>query len=153
MLQYTEKIIDMFVADYTPDMICSELAMCVDNQINSNSIDYHEEVSDDVVEVRGGENIGCEICEFAMSIIDQRLTNPDTVDNVERIVQFMCSYLPGTNIINNINIINIVLIRVSPNLKTTKVLIWTLSKIIFHLLDLQAASLTSVKSLLMSMVR
>ena len=36
------------------------------------------------------------MCEFAMSIIDQRLTNPDTVDNLERVIQFMCSYLPGT---------------------------------------------------------
>ena len=36
------------------------------------------------------------MCEFAMSIIDQRLTNPDTVDNVERVIQFMCSYLPGS---------------------------------------------------------
>jgi len=89
--KYTEKIIDMIVNNYSPDMVCSELSLCVDNEIMSNSID---QFSDDDTEDKA--SIGCEMCEFAMSIIDQRLTNPDTVDNLERVVQFMCSYLPGS---------------------------------------------------------
>ena len=68
--KYTEKIIDMFVQQYTPDMICAELSMCVNNEINTNSI--HEVDFKDRVEVH--ESIGCEMCEFAVSIIDQHLT-------------------------------------------------------------------------------
>ena len=93
--KYTEKIIDMFVNDYTPDAICSELSMCVNNEINTNSI--HEVDFDDTdTQVTAGESIGCEMCEFAMSIIDQHLTEESTIDQVERVIQFMCSYLPGT---------------------------------------------------------
>jgi len=90
--KYTEKIINMFVQQYTPDMICAELSMCVNNEINTNSI--HEVDFDDRVEVH--ESIGCEMCEFAVSIIDQHLTDDSTIEQVERVVQFMCSYLPGT---------------------------------------------------------
>ena len=60
----------MFVQQYTPDMICAELSMCVNNEINTNSI--HEVDFKDRVEVH--ESIGCEMCEFAVSIIDQHLT-------------------------------------------------------------------------------
>jgi len=38
--------------------------------------------------------VGCEICEFAVSLIDQRLDDASTVDQIEREVQFVCSYLP-----------------------------------------------------------
>ena len=91
--KYTEKIIAMFVAEYTPEMLCGELALCVNNDINTNNIHLVDFDSD---EVTAGETIGCEICEFAMTIVDQHLTNPSTVDEVERMVQFLCSYLPGT---------------------------------------------------------
>jgi len=89
--KYTEKIIDMFVKDYSPKMICTELSMCVNNEINTNSI---EEIVAPEVSVK--ENVGCAMCEFAMTIINQHLTDNTTIDQVERIVQFMCSYLPGT---------------------------------------------------------
>jgi len=91
VVKYTEKIIDMFVKDYSPKMICTELSMCVNNEINTNSI---EEIP--LPEVRVKENVGCAMCEFAMTIINQHLTDNATIDQVERMVQFMCSYLPGT---------------------------------------------------------
>jgi len=92
VVKYTEKIIEMFVNDYTPEMVCSELSLCVNNDINTNSIDEIV-IRDSSVQK---ETIGCEMCEFAMSIIDKHLTDEATIDQVERIVQFMCSYLPGT---------------------------------------------------------
>merc|ERR1712112_488315 len=92
VVKYTEKIIEMFVNDYTPEMVCSELSLCVNNDINTNSIDEIV-IRDSSVQK---ETIGCEMCEFAMSIIDKHLTDEATIDKVERIVQFMCSYLPGT---------------------------------------------------------
>merc|ERR1719310_787556 len=65
--KYTEKIIAMFVAEYTPEMLCGELALCVNNDINTNNIHL---VDFDSEEVTAGETIGCEICEFAMTIVD-----------------------------------------------------------------------------------
>jgi len=91
--KYTEKIIDMFVAEYTPDLICAELSLCVNNDINTNNI---HQVNFDSEEITAEETIGCEMCEFAMTIVDQHLTNPNTIDEVERMVQFLCSYMPGT---------------------------------------------------------
>ena len=94
--KYTEKIIAMFVQDYTPKMVCTELAMCVDNEINTNSIDQVMFQESHVSAHVAKENIGCAMCEFAMSVMDQHLTDAATIDQVERVVQFLCSYLPGT---------------------------------------------------------
>jgi len=94
VVKYTEKIIDLFVSEYTPELICAELSLCVNNDINTNSI--HHVNFEDSEEVTTQETIGCEICEFAMNIVDQHLTSPSTIDEVERMVQFLCSYLPGT---------------------------------------------------------
>merc|ERR1712227_1187157 len=62
------------------------------NEINTNSIDEMI-IRDSSLQK---ETIGCEMCEFAMAIVDKHLTDSATIDQVERIVQFMCSYLPGT---------------------------------------------------------
>jgi saposin len=93
VVKYTEKIISLFVAEYTPEMLCGELSLCVNDDINTNNI---HQIDFDSNEVTAQDQIGCEICEFAMTIVDQHLTNPSTIDEVERMVQFLCSYLPGT---------------------------------------------------------
>ena len=55
-------------------------------------------------------SVSCEMCEFAVTVIDERLDDEATIDQVqnqieelirqppqiEREVQFVCSYLPGT---------------------------------------------------------
>jgi len=90
--KYTDEIIDMFVKEYTPKMICSELGLCVDNEINTNDI-FALEFEEPAIEKA---NVGCEMCEFAMSIVDEHLKDPNSVDEIERMIQFVCSYLPGT---------------------------------------------------------
>merc|ERR1719158_2829042 len=77
--KYTDEIIDMFVKEYTPKMICSELGLCVDNEIASNDISALE-FEEPVVEKA---NVGCEMCEFAMSIVDQHLKDPNNVDEIK----------------------------------------------------------------------
>merc|ERR1711970_1717616 len=73
--KYTEEIIDMF-----------------DNEINTNDI-FALEFEEPVV---AKANVGCEMCEFAMSIVDEHLKDPNNVDEIERMIQFVCSYMPGT---------------------------------------------------------
>merc|ERR1711974_26512 len=41
-------------------------------------------------------SVSCEMCEFAVTVIDERLDDEATIDQIEREVQFVCSYLPGT---------------------------------------------------------
>jgi len=89
--KYTDEIVDMFVKEYTPKQMCSELGLCVDNEINTNDI-FALEFEEPAVET----NVGCEMCEFAMSIVDEHLKDTNTIDEIERMIQFVCSYLPGT---------------------------------------------------------
>ena len=62
------------------------------------------------VEAPLDNSVSCEMCEFAVTVIDERLDDEATIDQVqnqieeiirqppqiEREVQFVCSYLPGT---------------------------------------------------------
>jgi len=89
--KYTEEIIDMFVNDYPPKEICAQLGLCVDNEINTNDI-----FAVDFAVPEMETNVGCEMCEFAMTILDEHIKDTNTVDEIERMIQFMCSYLPGT---------------------------------------------------------
>lgn len=101
--KYTEELVDLFLKDYTPKEICAELGLCVNNQINTNNIfevDFdsseEEDDSNSIEDVELHDAVGCEMCEFAMSIIDERLKDPTTINNLEREIQFVCSYLPGS---------------------------------------------------------
>lgn len=106
--KYTEELVDLFLKDYTPKEICAELGLCINNQINTNDIsqidfDSSEEEDDSnsiednfIGDIELQDAVGCEMCEFAMSIIDERLKDPGTIDQIEREIQFVCSYLPGS---------------------------------------------------------
>jgi len=96
--KYTSEIINMLIDDYPPQMICSELALCVNSEISSNDV-YAVDFTEDVIigdDDEEQESVGCVMCEFAMEVIDEHLDDSPTVDQVERVVQFMCSYMPGT---------------------------------------------------------
>lgn len=94
--EYTDMIIDMFVKEYTPEMICTELSLCVNDDIDSNAIPPLELDYPEPVEEVSATGVGCVMCEFGMKVLDEHLEDGATVDQVERMVQFLCSYLPGT---------------------------------------------------------
>jgi len=93
--QYTDELVDMIVHEYPPNVICAELGLCVDHEIASNAI---PPVSFEMVQVEAplDNSVSCEMCEFAVTVIDERLDDEATIDQIEREVQFVCSYLPGT---------------------------------------------------------
>jgi len=93
--QYTEELVDMIVKEYPPNVICAELGLCVDHEISSNAI---PPVSFEMIQVEAplDNSVPCEMCEFAVTVIDERLDDEATIDQIEREVQFVCSYLPGT---------------------------------------------------------
>jgi len=98
--KYTDEIIHMLVNDYTPEDVCSAISLCVNSQISSNDINaldnFYGTVNDDDNSNVQDAGLGCVMCEFAMQVIDEHLDDASTVDQIERVVQFLCSYLPGT---------------------------------------------------------
>merc|ERR1711936_709763 len=88
-------LVDMIVHEYPPNVICAELGLCVDHEIASNAI---PPVSFEMVQVEAplDNSVSCEMCEFAVTVIDERLDDEATIDQIEREVQFVCSYLPGS---------------------------------------------------------
>eukprot|EP00092_Neocalanus_flemingeri_P033617 GFUD01036545.1.p1 GENE.GFUD01036545.1~~GFUD01036545.1.p1 ORF type:complete len:893 (-),score=233.50 GFUD01036545.1:245-2923(-) len=89
--KYTDEIIEMFIKEYSPKEICAELGLCVDNEINTNDI-FEVKFEEPIVQ----DKVGCAMCEFAMSLVDEHLKDTSTIDEIERMIQFVCSYLPGT---------------------------------------------------------
>jgi len=106
--EYTDQIIDLFIKEYTPEMVCTELSLCVNNDINSNAIPALSgpvQIIDipritpqpkPVGLVKSVGGVPCVMCEFAMKVLDEHLEDPSSIDQVERMVQFLCSYLPGS---------------------------------------------------------
>merc|ERR1712181_50663 len=89
------ELVDMIVKEYPPNVICAELGLCVDHEIASNAI---PPVSFETIQVEAplDNSVSCEMCEFAVTVIDERLDDEATIDQIEREVQFVCSYLPGS---------------------------------------------------------
>jgi len=93
--KYTEEIISLLLQEYSAQEVCKEVQLCVNNDINTNDIaEVQFEV--ELMPMTGKDNVGCELCEFAMSVVDERMKDPGTVDMLEREVQFVCSYLPDS---------------------------------------------------------
>lgn len=106
--EYTDQIIDLFIKEYTPEMVCTELSLCVNNDISSNSIPDLDgplqmveivdipRITPQQKPVGSVSGVSCVMCEFAMKVVDQHLEDGATIDQVERMVQFLCSYMPGS---------------------------------------------------------
>ncbi len=107
--KYTDQIIDMFVSEYTPGEICTELRLCkkqapthfISNEIpplpsqNSLVVEEEEPRQEDEGLEQGGQGPLCVLCEFAISVLDRQILLANrTLDMVERGVELVCSYLP-----------------------------------------------------------
>jgi len=93
--QYTDEIVQMFVAEYTPQEVCSELGLCDPpkaDEINDNTILQFETLEMNSV----SEKPLCALCEFAMDILEKQILTNQTLDMVEHAVEMLCSYMPET---------------------------------------------------------
>lgn len=86
--KYTDEIIDMFVAEYTPQQVCAQLGLCnpPKAEIQSNDITRFDDVQD--------SGPVCVLCEFAMHILEKQLVNNRTMDMAEHAILMLCSYMP-----------------------------------------------------------
>ncbi|RZC39950.1 prosaposin [Asbolus verrucosus] len=102
---YTDELIEMLIADLSPQEVCVYLKLCTDdkptdadsdvgdirtntifdNTINGKSIQSSAAISD---------NPQCVICEFVMKEIQDELKDNKTEEDIKRTVHNICNHLP-----------------------------------------------------------
>jgi len=87
---YTDEIIDMFIAEYTPQEVCAQLGLCDEPKIQIQQNNIPQEINNSV------DDGICILCEYAMKILETEIINNRTMDMVEHSVLMLCAYLPGT---------------------------------------------------------
>lgn len=103
--KWADKIIELFVAEYTPAQVCQEIRLCkptvsqhyqIGNSIATNEIYTTNEIPpmEEVAKFQS-QSPKCVICEFVMSVIDKNLILSNaTLWKTRRMVQMVCDYLP-----------------------------------------------------------
>ncbi|XP_046391934.1 prosaposin [Ischnura elegans] len=119
--QYTEELVDMLIADFTPQEVCVYLKLCTggsrnvptnpkaDFEIMTNEIpDYKVTHMEEVAKVlpshvpkkfngkKAKDSSTCVICEFIMSQIDNALKDNATDEEIKHAVHTVCNHLPMT---------------------------------------------------------
>ncbi|XP_043267105.1 prosaposin [Venturia canescens] len=104
--QYSQQVIEMLVADFSPQEVCVALKLCdpkknpgtqyltpvgKDGEILSN------EIPDNSVAIKPvKETTKCVICEFIMQYLEKAMRNKSTKDEIEKIVHGVCDHLPNS---------------------------------------------------------
>ncbi|CAB3361640.1 Hypothetical predicted protein [Cloeon dipterum] len=109
MDKYTEELIDMLIAEYTPEEVCTNLKMCgpeeyeqgmltgkdeKQSHIETNEIPLpkDDELVKPISNVKDDNK--CVICEFVMTQLDDMLKNNATEEDIKKAVHSVCNYLP-----------------------------------------------------------
>lgn len=106
---YTEQIIQMLIDDFTPDQVCVQLGLCkpkdsVLPQLDSSHqlpisrmfVNHPAPQTNEDEEFEIQQSAVCVMCEFAMSQLDQMLSENATESQIMEVVDFVCAHLPGT---------------------------------------------------------
>ncbi|GLV43603.1 Saposin-related [Carabus blaptoides fortunei] len=117
VLTYADELVEMLVADLSPQEVCVYLKLCEDNSTkhfapallhkpeeNNGDMTLTNEIPDDTVEGRQVEkdvhsdlvsrSPQCVICEFVMSKLEDELKDKTNEDEIKRIVHGVCNHLP-----------------------------------------------------------
>lgn len=103
---YEEELVDMLIADFTPQEVCAYLKLCdapthvLDEEIISNEIPQVPATRRVVTAVGTQQGVrestSCVLCEFVMSKIDSALKNKATEDEIKQVVHGICNHMPRT---------------------------------------------------------
>ncbi|PSN42806.1 hypothetical protein C0J52_12679 [Blattella germanica] len=106
--EYMDQLVDMLVADFTPQEICTYLKLCDPTkkkitttpipEILSNEIPDYPVKKNKIAEKKKPlkDSSYCVICEFVMSKLDEELKDASTEDEIKTAVKTVCNYLPKT---------------------------------------------------------
>ncbi|XP_059489163.1 prosaposin [Neocloeon triangulifer] len=107
--KYSEELIDMVIAEYTPEEVCTNLKMCGPKEFESEMMTGNDEKQahietneivlpkdDELVKAvsNAKDDNRCVICEFVMTQLDDMLKNNATEDDIKNAVHTVCNYLP-----------------------------------------------------------
>ncbi|XP_049804326.1 prosaposin [Schistocerca nitens] len=104
--EYSDQLVDMLVADFTPQEVCAYLKLCdaspkpvidtLSNEIPSAS--QHHLMPQDIIhsEIQKYRGEACVICEFVLTKIQEQLKDKPTEDEIKAIVHDICNYMPRT---------------------------------------------------------
>ncbi|XP_067008274.1 uncharacterized protein Sap-r [Anabrus simplex] len=99
---YSEQLVDMLVADFTPQEVCTYLKLCdapaeeTEVEILSNEIPQGPDHLPLSQSVGSKESTSCVLCEFVMSKIDAALKDRTVEEEIKQVVHDVCNYMPRT---------------------------------------------------------
>ncbi|XP_051165027.1 prosaposin isoform X2 [Leptopilina boulardi] len=111
---YSRELIEMLLADLTPQEVCTSIKLCdpqkhvgptIDTVINSYPVDKNGEIITNeipnfslhpTVKKSLKDDTECVICEFIMQYLEKALSNKKTKEEIEHVVHVICNHLPKT---------------------------------------------------------
>ncbi|XP_068207263.1 prosaposin [Palaemon carinicauda] len=104
---YTDQIIHLLINDLSPDEVCVQLGLCKPKKPSLPHLDSSHQLpisrmflspqtkkTDDGFETT--QSAVCVLCEFAMTQLDEMLSENATEDEIIEVVDYVCAHLPGT---------------------------------------------------------
>jgi len=108
---YTNELVEMLIADLTPQEVCVYLKLCTDNRPPKGHMEpamfegdiETNMIPDDTVEgvpVHQSEDLAtgpnCVLCEFIMKQIQDELKDNSTEEEIKKTVHHICNVMPGS---------------------------------------------------------
>lgn len=90
--QYTDEVVEMLMADLTPQEACSYLKLCNGNQVAIIS-EMDNDFDDEVEPKELLDNPQCELCKEIIKIVEQRVMNTKSKDEIRRELEMVCGRL------------------------------------------------------------
>ena len=91
---YTDEVVDMLLADFTPQDACIFITLCSDNKIsyqNAKIVTFDGDFDDSRSEILA--NPQCDLCKEIVKIVEQRVININSKDEIRRELENSCDRL------------------------------------------------------------
>lgn len=107
---YTKELVEMLLADLTPQEVCVYLKLCDAESEPGPQIGFHTDKNGEIlsneipnypsypvaVKPKVESDVTCVVCEFVMQYVDKAIGTKKSKDEISKIVHGVCNYLPKT---------------------------------------------------------
>ena len=97
---YSQQLVDMLIADFTPQEVCVYIKLCNANSASSNVVsgdiltnELPQYENEQLQNLKNDDTV-CVMCEFALARIDAMLKNNSTEEEIKTVVHNICNHLP-----------------------------------------------------------
>lgn len=94
--KYSDEVVEMVLADFTPQEACTFIKLCTDNKVeyqNSKIVRIVDDFDDEFEELENLNNPQCELCKEIVKIVEQRVINKKSKDEIRRELEKSCDRL------------------------------------------------------------